>query len=179
MLGYPRLLLFWAIDALRVDVRDYTFIDYGSGRGRVLLTAARRPFKRVIGVEFSRALHEEAVENLALYPREKLACSDIQAVHANAAEFALPDGNLVLFFYNPFTGLVLDKVADAVEAAARRSKRHIYIIFANSDRVRLFEGRPAFQKFYPTMGRRALLAAAQNVPIEFFYVSGGGSHASV
>src|SRR4051794_24937223 len=35
-----------------VDQRD-VFLDYGSGKGRVLLAAARQRFTRVIGVEIS------------------------------------------------------------------------------------------------------------------------------
>jgi hypothetical protein len=59
-----RLPLVWAIKALDIDCREYGFIDYGSGRGRLLLAADRFPFKEIVGVEFSRPLHEEACENI-------------------------------------------------------------------------------------------------------------------
>ena len=35
------------------DVSQYTFVDFGSGRGRALFVAAEMPFRRVVGVEFS------------------------------------------------------------------------------------------------------------------------------
>ena len=41
-----------------------SFIDYGSGRGRVTVVASRYPFRRVIGIELSDILHREAQENL-------------------------------------------------------------------------------------------------------------------
>ena len=47
-------------DAPVRDVSGYTFVDLGSGKGRMLFVAAERPFRRVIGVEFSRSLHAEA-----------------------------------------------------------------------------------------------------------------------
>ncbi len=32
------------------DLQDYTFLDYGCGKGRALLVAAELPFRRVIGI---------------------------------------------------------------------------------------------------------------------------------
>src|SRR5262249_719038 len=38
------------LDKLNVDAAQFTFIDFGSGKGRVLLIAAARPFREVIGI---------------------------------------------------------------------------------------------------------------------------------
>jgi hypothetical protein len=46
---------------LNIDPAHFTFIDFGSGKGRVLLIAAGLPFKAVVGSEFSRELHEIAI----------------------------------------------------------------------------------------------------------------------
>ena len=51
------------ISKLQIDYSRFSFIDFGSGKGRVLLVAAGFPFKEVIGVEFSRELHEVALKN--------------------------------------------------------------------------------------------------------------------
>ena len=40
------------------------FVDYGSGKGRVVIMAAESPFRKVIGVEFSAQLHAIAKENV-------------------------------------------------------------------------------------------------------------------
>jgi hypothetical protein len=42
-----------AIEQLRLDLTQFTFVDFGSGKGPVLLVAAEYPFSQVIGVEFS------------------------------------------------------------------------------------------------------------------------------
>lgn len=76
-----RLPLIWALEALELDLSEFGFVDYGSGRGRLMLTAARFPFREVIGVEFSRSLHQEACENIRSYPRKYLAFTDILSVH--------------------------------------------------------------------------------------------------
>ena len=44
-----------------------TFVDVGSGKGRVLLLAARHPFKRVVGIEFSPSLCEQARRNIEIF----------------------------------------------------------------------------------------------------------------
>src|SRR5947207_382778 len=50
-----------------------SFIDYGSGRGRVAIVASRYPFRRVTGIELSDILHRDAQENLRL-TRVRQAC---------------------------------------------------------------------------------------------------------
>lgn len=143
--AFPRLPLLWAIKALRIDTSRFTFIDYGSGRGRMLLTAARLPFTKIIGVEFSRSLHDEALQNIVHYPKEKLYSSDIESHRTNAVDF-VPPGNFVAFFFNPFAHEIVDRVADQLEAAARRSTLPSFVIFANTKRLRLFVDRPAFRR---------------------------------
>ncbi len=96
-----------------------TLVDLGAGMGRVVLHAARRPFRQIVGVEISPALLEVAKDNRDAY-RGPRACSDIRLVRADAATFAFPRGDLVVYLYNPFTAAVLDAVLDRL--AARRGE---------------------------------------------------------
>ena len=50
---------------LDVDHREFSFVDYGSGKGRVLMLAAAYPFRRILGVEFSESLDRVARDNIA------------------------------------------------------------------------------------------------------------------
>jgi hypothetical protein len=43
-----------SLEKLNINPKDFTFIDFGSGKGRVLLIAAGLPFRAVVGIEFSR-----------------------------------------------------------------------------------------------------------------------------
>ena len=45
------------------------FVDFGCGKGRVLFLAARYRFARIIGVELSERMAEQARRNLAREPR--------------------------------------------------------------------------------------------------------------
>jgi len=60
----------------REALRDFTFIDLGSGKGRVLLMASDYPFKRIIGVEFMPELHRAAQENVREYTERTKATLD-------------------------------------------------------------------------------------------------------
>ncbi|MDC7987517.1 class I SAM-dependent methyltransferase, partial [Rhodoplanes sp. TEM] len=156
--AFPRLPLLWSLAALGIDPAGTTFVDYGAGRGRALLTAARLPFARCIGVEYSASLHAEARDNIAAHPPDRLACRDVSVVHMNAADFVPPAGDLVLFFYNPFGLEVLERVADRIAEAAAREPRAIRIVYVNPRRWALFAGRPAFRRQPIPLAARAKLA---------------------
>jgi SAM-dependent methyltransferase len=106
---------------------DDVFVDFGSGLGRVLVYAALRPMKRVIGVEYSAALNGAARRNLA-NARGHLRCDNIEIVEADAASYAIPDDATVLFFGNPFTGSILDAVLGELRASLMRAPRRIYFV---------------------------------------------------
>jgi hypothetical protein len=112
-----------------IDVRseDYTFIDFGSGKGRVLLMAAAYPFRNIIGVEFAEELHRIAVRNVARY-RGSRRCKEIECVHADAAEFSIPPGPLVIFLNNPFRDLVMSRVMQNVWQSISADPRDILFV---------------------------------------------------
>lgn len=118
-----------ALRALRVKrLREYTFVDLGSGKGRMLFLAAELPFRRVIGVEFDAALHAGALENIARGRLGRRRRSEIQAVHANAAEYEFPAGPLVIYMFNPFGPEVLGRVLDNLERSLATEPRHIMVL---------------------------------------------------
>jgi len=113
------------LSALPVGLDEFTFVDYGAGKGRVLLMAGEYPFRRIIGVEFSPELLEVARRNLATSPglaeRVELVCMD-------AVEFEPPPEPLVLYFYNPFAVGVMRAVLERVSASLQRLPRPAYAL---------------------------------------------------
>lgn len=107
----------------------YTFVDVGSGKGRVLLLAAELPFLRVQGVELSPELHAQAVRNIrsarGLLRRTIILESRCQ----NAVDYRLPDTDLVLFLANPFAPLVMRTVLEQAIESRRRVPRDIVLVF--------------------------------------------------
>ena len=129
------------------DYSQYTFIDMGSGKGRVLFVAAEYPFRKVIGVEFSNALHDDAVANLKRYKYSGRRCADIEAVHADARDFEFPDGNLVIYLFNPFGPEVMERMLANLERSLEKHPRHVIIVMLWPDHSDVVE-RMAIMRVY-------------------------------
>jgi hypothetical protein len=127
------------LDRLPIDPQRFTFIDFGSGKGRVLLVAAGFPFKEVVGVEFSRELHDIARKNIAIFPTDITRAGKIRSIHRDAAEFELPKSDLVCYFYNSFGPPVITVVAERLAAHHKDYGYRIIIIYANPHHPEVFE----------------------------------------
>ena len=127
----PRLVVNWLLQGLGEEYSDFSFVDFGSGRGRVLLAAAEKPFRNVLGVEFSTRLHNEAERNIADYPRERLKSGTVRSVCMDAARFDLPDGDCILYFFNPFGAELLERVIERSLDQAGAGTRRIIVILYN------------------------------------------------
>jgi len=132
------------IDRLDVDLSDFTFIDFGSGKGRVLLIAAAYPFKEVIGVEFSPQLNAIAVRNLGHLPSEALQGERVRSICIDATEFDLPHSNLVCYFYNPFGTPVMARVAERLTAHHEQRGFQVIVIYLDPRELDLFKRSGTF-----------------------------------
>jgi SAM-dependent methyltransferase len=128
-----------ALERLQIDPKQFTFIDFGSGKGRALLIAAGFPFKEVVGIEFSRELHEIAKKNIALIPPKITRAGVLRSIHGDAAVFELPKSDLVCYFYNPFGPPVITVVAERLADHHKDYGKRIIIIYANPHHPEVFE----------------------------------------
>lgn len=109
----------WFSD-LGVDFASSTFIDYGCGKGRALLEAARFPFDRVIGVEFAAELVEIATRNRDIMAAKRALAAQVDILCMDAAAFVPPDDRpLVIYFYDPFDDAVMAPVAGRLTALSQ------------------------------------------------------------
>jgi len=131
------------LDASPLKPERATFVDLGAGMGRVVLLAARRPFRAVIGVEISPALVEIARENLAHVRDPQRVARDVKIVRADARGYRFPRGDLVVFLYNPFRGPVLDDVLVNLRAAGER--REIVLLYHTPVERTTIEATEAFE----------------------------------
>jgi SAM-dependent methyltransferase len=120
------------INSIPANLTEYTFVDFGSGKGRALLLASEFPFKRVIGVEFSPELNDCAQQNLRRFPARLQRCRNIELVTADVVDYDLPLDPCVLYFYNPFGEFVLRRVLDNVRASVEQSPRPIFLVFVGA-----------------------------------------------
>ena len=114
---------------LPADLGNFTFVDYGSGKGRTLLYASNYNFRQIVGVEFTRELHQIAERNLQTFRNKKQKCRDIRSVCMDAAEFSLPQGDCVLYFFHPFQAEVMSRVLQNIESSFRANPRRIILLY--------------------------------------------------
>jgi SAM-dependent methyltransferase len=116
---------------LKIDFREFTFVDLGSGKGRVLLMAADYPFRRIIGVELLPELHRVAEENISKYKSDAQRCFVVQSVGGDARDFAFPPEPTVLYLFNPLPETALEEMMANLELSLRENPRPVYVLYHN------------------------------------------------
>jgi hypothetical protein len=150
------------LEKLSIDPSEFTFVDFGSGKGRVLLVAASFPFQEVIGVEFSRGLHEIALKNIARLPSHRVRACGIRSVHGDAAAFDLPQSDLVCYFYNPFGPPILAVIAQRLIAHHDQHGHKVIVIYHDPRHREVFECTEKFVILDQTEDTLVLTALRQS-----------------
>jgi hypothetical protein len=115
---------------LRTDLSRFTFIDLGSGKGRVLLIAAQYPFKSVIGVEFSQTLHGIAQFNISKFVEHVVTKTRPTSFNMDAGAFDFSQfGDMVVFCYNPFTATLALRILDNLQFSLRETGHEGILIY--------------------------------------------------
>ncbi len=114
-----------------VDCRpgESVLLDYGCGKGRAVVLAATRPFKRVIGVERSPDLSAAARRNIDR-ARPKLACDNVEIVSDDARTYRVPDDVSVVYLFNSFDGPVLADVLERIRESIARAPRKLTFVYS-------------------------------------------------
>jgi SAM-dependent methyltransferase len=96
----------WSIENCGLDPRTTTFLDIGCGKGRVLIIASSYPFPKIVGVDYSPELTAICTQNL----KNTHTLGRCTVVNEDAEHFALPDGDLCAYMFNPFKPELLRKI---------------------------------------------------------------------
>jgi SAM-dependent methyltransferase len=121
---------------------DYTFIDIGSGKGRVIMLASELPFQRVIGVELNPQLAEVARRNLEKWATLPHPCSDITVLTADALAFPFPEAPTVLFLFHTFGAPVMELFMDRLVTLSQVSTFPIDLLYENPAHADLITRAP-------------------------------------
>jgi SAM-dependent methyltransferase len=117
--------------SLPIDFREFTFVDMGSGKGRTLLMASEYPFGRIVGVEILPELDRAAQENIGDYKSATRLCAQIESICADAREFVLPEGSLVLYLFNPLPEAALRQVMQGLQQSGTGNPKPLWIVYHN------------------------------------------------
>ena len=149
------------------DLSQYTFIDMGSGKGRMLFIASEYPFRRIVGVEYSVEMHRAALENLRAYRHSGRHCRDIESCVMNAADYQFPEGNLIIYLFNSFGPEILHRMLANLERSLAQNPRHTVIVMLwpeHASTVAEFPGMRTYRQtrryhIYETGPRPAVIPA--------------------
>lgn len=108
----------WAVAAAGVEPSDYSFVDYGCGKGRIVMLASAMGFARTVGVEFAPELCSTARENVRRFVDRGGSPRAAEIVESDAGAYAPPPGPVFAYLYNPFGPAVLAEVVAKLEAHA-------------------------------------------------------------
>jgi SAM-dependent methyltransferase len=133
----PRIF-YRLLDSLPIEYSEFTFIDIGAGKGRVLLMASRYPFRRIVGVEFVPKLCDIARKNLEICrcPAE-IYCMD-------ATQYVFPEDPLVIYMCNPFSIEPMRKLVLNLEQSLTAKPRPAYLVYWNALHPQAFAESPHF-----------------------------------
>lgn len=132
-----------ALASLKINFTDYTFIDFGSGKGKALFLASAYAFKKIIGIEFAEALHAIAQDNIRQFKKDT-----IEACCMDAVEYKIPEEHLVCFFYDPFDGHIMAKVIANIRKAYDACGRNVVIVYGNPRFHQLFDAQEWLERIH-------------------------------
>jgi SAM-dependent methyltransferase len=114
------------------DVSEYTFIDFGCGKGRATLVATEFPFQQIVGVELSSTLAEVGRRNAEIFAKRFPDRPKIRIYTENVLNYELPKGKLVVYMYHSFARPVLAEILKRLAASvAKGHNTHLFVIYYN------------------------------------------------
>lgn len=128
-----------------------TFLDLGCGKGRPLFVASEFPFHDIIGVELSPSLATAARNNAAIIAKRHPTRTPVRIEVADASTFPFPDGDFVLFLYNPFSPELTSMLVTRIEAALAAQRRSIYVVYCDPVFGAAFDASPALTRRFASM----------------------------
>ena len=165
----PALVFKWALAAVaEEDIGRMSFVDYGAGKGRAMLLAAQHPFTQVGGIEFAEELHDNAVMNIAQFPRSRMKCRNVECVLDDVVNITPVDGEAVHYFFNPFEPEIFAEVLKGIVASYHARPRRLYVILIDMDAGELMHKTGVFQEMKLPSAERMQAQALSPYKISVF-----------
>lgn len=105
--------------------KNNTLLDYGCGKGRVDFFLSYQTRCRSIGIEYDERIYQKAVEN-----KDKAVSGGRTSMElANAEILAVPENADRMYFFNPFSVEILEKVMVRILESYYQNPRAIQLFF--------------------------------------------------
>lgn len=106
-------------------------VDFGCGKGRVLLVSGEFPFREVRGLEYSPALCRMAKRNCTRYFNARASQVAFQVMQLDARNYEVREDESVFFLFNPFGAAILEQVVENIRASLLGNPRKAWIVYLN------------------------------------------------
>ena len=116
-------------------------VDFGCGKGGILISLSKYPFSKITGVEIAPELVEIAKSNI-----RKLNIKNVDIVCCDAAEFKELAQYNYFYFFDPFPCSVMQDVMDNIAQSIRERPRKVTIIYLNPNCHEVIESSSIFSK---------------------------------
>lgn len=133
--NYYLLKIFF--EKFKDKVHNSIFLDFGSGKGRVLFLSTLYGAKKAIGVEFSKELVEICHENIENFQKKSKTRNELKVLHQDASEYVDIKDVDIFFFYNPFDDSIMRKVLENILTFGAKNKE-ILLVYVNPVHGELF-----------------------------------------
>jgi hypothetical protein len=133
-------------NALPLENGPYYLIDFGSGKGRVILYASQYPFREITGIELDPVLHATAVRNIASF-RGPRRCPSVRSVCMDFREFEIPSAPAVYFLYHPLRGEFMVRLLERICAAVAAAPRDAFLVYVNPEQAAAVDRSGVFRRF--------------------------------
>lgn len=128
----------WAVRAGGIEPGACSFVDYGCGKGRIVMLASAMGFAQAVGVEFAPELARVAEANVRRFVERGGAKRAAKIVEGDAGAYSPPTGPLLAYLYNPFGPVVLAEVAARLEERAAAGDT-VWVAYVDPRHLELFE----------------------------------------
>jgi len=136
-----------ALDFLKKEQANLHLVDFGSGKGRIMVVAAYYGFKKITGIDFSQSLCNEATINIEkikpLFPS-----TDFELICDDAVNYPVKNDDTVFFFFNPFDEVVMLQVVKNILASLKKNERKIYVVYVNPLHKEIFLSAGFEEEYY-------------------------------
>jgi SAM-dependent methyltransferase len=119
------------VGQLPICFEQFTFVDVGAGKGRVLLLAAEFAFAKILGIDISKRLLLIADQNIRKYLNYgvNVKCTNVRTICCDAATFQIPYDPCVVYLFNPFEKEIMEKFLANIRQSLRNVPRELYIVY--------------------------------------------------
>jgi len=106
-------------------------VDFGCGKGRVLLVASEFDLCEVRGLEYSPALCRVAEQNCRRYFARRMPDAVFQVLQSDVQDYVIRDDETVFFLFNPFGPEILRQVVENIQQSLSNKPRRAWIVYLN------------------------------------------------